>query len=524
MKRNFFLVVCLVLLDCQGACARSEEPDKNLESKDVKVRQEAALHYYMLGGRARSALPALTKALKDPDDEVRRLTALCFRFLGPPIAHPDDAVPVLVDLLRKDPNPSVRAACALSLRELALSDKDLAKGATPALLAALSDKNKSTRLQAAVALAILGKGGEKPFQALEEFFGDEDEDIQGELVAAMTDIGLPALPSLKRFLQNKSVIVRRRAGYCLRSVIEEIQQKKQHLPQQIVPFLAAAMDDPDAAVVASAILALSEIGLPATETIPQIVKRLKHENRRVRYSAAQGLGKFGPAAKVAIPALEKALSDEDQAVRSDAVEALGAIAGKSAIPALEKALSDPEEYVRRSVVGTLRRMREDPTDAVPVLIKALANDNLFVRWNAVEALESFGPAAEGAVPRITDLLEDPERWVRVAAADALGSFGPAGKKAIPALTKALRDGEYLVRCRAAETLGKLRDDPCTVVPALIDALGDKEWAVRMWAAKALGCFGPKALTAAPRLTELLKDPVVSVRDHAAAALKRIKGE
>jgi HEAT repeat protein len=304
VKRTVLLVACLPLLDCQAARAQidkweiapgfglpvvtktPEELAKQLESKDVKARRDAAIALYFLKWNAKPAIPALTKAMKDPDHEVRGMAAGCFRFLGPPIAHPDDAVPILADLLLKDPNLSVRRVSALSLRQLTWLDKGLTKGVAPALLEVLSEKDKWIRLNAAGALAILGKGGDKPFQALEEFLGDEDKVIHEEIICAMGEIGLPALPTLKRCLQHKSAKVRRTAGSCFAEMIAEVRRKKQDLPQEVVAPLAKALGDSDAGVVDRAIRALSEIGPPAKEAIPEIIKCLKHRDAEVRSSAA----------------------------------------------------------------------------------------------------------------------------------------------------------------------------------------------------------------------------------------------
>jgi HEAT repeat protein len=560
MKRTSLLLVWLALLFPPAARAQiedfpllpglglpivtktPEELAKQLESKDVKARRGAVAALYQLKWHANTAVPALIKAMKDPDLEVRGMAAACFRFLGPSIAYPDAypeaAVPILADLLEKDPALWVRRLSALSLRELTMLDneikgeKKLTKGVTAVLLTAMEDRDKCVRLNAATALAILGEDGDKPFLVLAEFLGDEDEELRTEIIAAMKEIGLPALPTLKGCLRDKRALVRRIATICLAEVIGKVKRKKQDLPHDLIPLLAAALNDSNDEVVRGVMGALAEIGLPAKETIPAIINFLNHRNPNVRHAAAVRLGEFGPAAGAAVPALEKALSDSDWDVRRDAPEALAKIAGKAAVPALGKALAAAEEtdtneneYVRRAIVEALGTIGDDPASVVPVLIKALADKRPVVRLIAVRTLASFGATAEAALPRVTELLQDPDGSVREEAADRLDSFGPkAGKAAIPALIKALRDSSWLVRWQAARTLGRLREEPMTVVPALIEALGDEHYAVRMWAAWSLGWFGGDAQAAVPRLTQLLQDKEPNVPDYAAEALKRIKGD
>jgi HEAT repeat protein len=545
MQRTILFVVCIICID-RGFAAQiqktknatdwsaaltianktPEELAKDLESSDVKTRQKAANGLYMKQWGAKSAIPALIRALKDSDSTVRHRAASCFRFFGPPSDRIDDAVPILADLVLKDSDTSVRRASVFSLLQLTWLDQDKTTKVAPAMMAALSAKDKYVRLNAAAALAILEKGGEKPYQILEEYLGDEDTKLRNEIVYAMQYVGLPALPPppiLRRCLQNKSAIVRRTAGHCVRFVIVELRREKQDLPKDIASLLTTALSDHDVEVVTAALGALSEIGLPAVASIPRIVKCLKHRNSEVRNAAAGALGHFGPAAKLSVPALEEVVSDEDEAVRRNGLRSLGAIAGELAIPVLEKGLLDPNESVRRVVIETLGKMSDHPRSAVPVLIKALADNESVVRVMAVRELSSFGLAGEEAISPVMDRLHDSDRWVREAAAKALGSFGPAAKKAKAELINTLqRDDERIVRCRAAESLGRLCEDPKTVVPVLINALEDKDKGVRMWAAWSLGQFGPDAALAIGQLTEHLKDPDSTVRRRSAEALKRIK--
>lgn len=542
MKKTLLLVVCLALLDRQEARAQieqweiapgfglpivtktPEELAKQLESKDVKVRRDAVVALYFLKWHAQAAIPALTKALKDPDREVRGMAAGCFGFFGPPAGHPGAAVPILAEMLLKDSDLMVRQVCAVSLRHLTWVDKDLTREVAPALLQALEDKDQRIRIHVASALAIQGKGGQKPFGVLAECLDYEDEDRRWDAIRALGEIGLPALPTLRECLQHKSSRVRTAATHAFRKMVEEVRRKNQKFHPEVVAPLATALEDADKEVFTGAMWALQTIGPPAKETTPRLIKFLEHPDSDVRLSAVTALGEIGPAAKAAAPALERASSDSNSDVRRMAAQSLANIAGKAAIPTLEKMLSDDNGRVRTEVVKALGTIREDSASVVPALIRALAHEDSDVRLAAVKTLPSFGPDAAAAVPRITELLNDPNWLVRQYAATALGSFGPAAKKAVPGLIESLKDSDRLVRCYAADTLGIIRDDPRTVVPALIAALGDDGWAVRMWAARSLGCFGPEARAAVPRLTELLQDKNTNVRDAATEALKRIKGD
>src|SRR5215208_6525767 len=111
---------------CKTALFASKTPmelAKLLESKDVEVRWKAAVALYNHRWNASPAIAALTNALKDPDPYVRSVAAGCFRFLGPPVGDPREAIPLLANLLVNDKKPWVRAASAVSLRTITWIDK-----------------------------------------------------------------------------------------------------------------------------------------------------------------------------------------------------------------------------------------------------------------------------------------------------------------------------------------------------------------------------------------------------------------
>jgi HEAT repeat protein len=500
-----------------------EELASQLKSSDVATRREAAQSLYRLRWNAKPAIPALTKALKDPDNEVRGFAAACFRFLGPPIGNPREAVPLLAEMIRKDPVLDNRRASAATFRMLTVHDKDFTKESGRTLLDAVADEDKYIRLHVAITLVIHRNGQEKALKALEELFADNDDEIRDELVAAMEEIGKLALPLLMTSLRAKNSLTRETAVLGVGKLIASFRRQNQEISPEMITLLTTALGDSDDKVIAQAIYGLSKVGRPAREAIPRIAKCLEHRNPEVRYHAAIGLSEFGDSAKFAIPAIENALTDGDPLVRVGSARALGKLVGLAALPALEKAQSDSSREVRLAVVETLAGIKTegDAKVIVPPLVKAFSDKEMAVRIKAVESLVLLGPAGQAGIADVAVLLQDPDEWVRGAAAKAIGEFGTAGRKAIPKLTNALGDRSWVVRCRVAESLGKLAADGPTVVPALIGALKDESAGVRMWAAWALGRFGAEAIDAKPRLTELLKDSDEGVRDRAAAALERI---
>lgn len=542
MKTTQLFVVCLALLNTQESRAtdprvegfpfpatkKPEELVKLLKSDDVETRREAAHDLYRLRWSAAPAIPALVEAMKDSDAEVRGWAAACFRFLSPPVARPTSAVPVLVQLLQKDDDILVRSISARSLRVLTLHDKSLTKDASPVFLKCLDEKDQYIRLNMAVALIILGDGGDKPVSALAAMLGTKDEDFQEEVIAAVGHAGLPMLPALEKARNSKNVSERRLAPICIISIIEELERKNRVasistpvVSPEMTRLLGSFLNDSDQQVVINALRGLRAAGGPAVDFAPAITKKLEDSNSDVRHSAVLALGAIGPKAKDSVPAIEKVLSDSNWYVRRDAPKALARLSWKSAIPALEKALTDSHRLVRFAAVETLEMLKEEPEVASALLIKAFKDEDEVVRSKAVTVLSKFKPN-DASVVAITKMLVDPNGGVREEAASALGRFGDAAKQSVPELVKTLQDRNCWARCRAAESLGKIHHDAATVVPALLSALDDEHPSVRWWAAKVLGGFGKEARSAIPKLTALLKDPELGA--EAKESLKQIQDE
>ncbi|HUT12586.1 MAG TPA: HEAT repeat domain-containing protein [Thermoguttaceae bacterium] len=267
-----------------------------------------------------------------------------------------------------------------------------------------------------------------------------------------------------------------------------------------------------------AIDALANLGSDAKEAVPDLVRRLKDEDARVRRTAAIAFNQILPpsvntaianeeaakAAEVAVPALIEALSDESAYVRQYAALSLGACGShaQDVVGPLIGLLGDASEPVRMRAATALGRIGPDAKEAVPKLIACFKMYQGYdVRTPAVHALGKIGPAAKEAVPFLIELLQDP-RDRRYPAAQALGGIGPEAKAAVPALIAALEDPESLVRAFAAEALGKIAADTELTVPALMRAQKDEDSLVRTYAERALrklrAEYGPKVGRGLPR--------------------------
>jgi HEAT repeat protein len=154
------------------------ELTRRLKDPSLHVRWQAAKLLAEFGASARAAVPALTMALQDPDRDVRRAAAETLGVFGsdaksavPALVkyshedsftagfalwridrRPETVMPALIRALR-DPNPMIRASAAGMLGQLGPAAKD----AFPALTELLKDNEALPNDQAKRALIAIDK-------------------------------------------------------------------------------------------------------------------------------------------------------------------------------------------------------------------------------------------------------------------------------------------------------------------------------------------------------------------------------
>ncbi|MBA4062648.1 MAG: hypothetical protein C0501_02860 [Isosphaera sp.] len=410
-----------------------------------EVRQLAAQLLEPLGPGAKDAVPALAKALDDPDYGVQGSASVALAKIGA------DAVPALIAALKHE-KPAVRKLVIGSL-----SRSPAVVEAVPVIVGALVDTDVEVRRAAAHALTPEGSGlTHNPTMVL----------IQDQ-TKVLTD----AVPALVKALADPDAVVRRDAA----TVLGRVGAKAEVAIPQLEKLL---LTDPEAFVQERAAKALGSVGPVAA---PALVKALADPNNRARASVVEALKKVGPAAKEVVPALVKAVSDPH--IGAKAAEALGWFEpNEVSVSALVKALTATDVTIRRTAAASLYRfgwkseskpqpslMRVVPpppalTGAVPALTKAVTDEDVSVRRLAVCAIENIGPGAKSALPALAKAVTDPDFHVRAGALDALGAIGADAAAAVPDIINALDDPD--VRERAVIVLGRIGPWAKEAVPAL----------------------------------------------------------
>ena len=294
---------------------------------------EAAVVMRRLGGPSGAAY-RLGVYLRMPKRLANRkpVAALLLASCGKP------AVPALTRALA-DPDKDLRVSAAYALGGIG----DDASDAIPGLLAALADTDQDLRRAAAGALGRIPEA----LVLLACALRSGDRQPGWSAAGALAEIGKPALPALVEALDHPEAEVRGRSAWAL--------GRAEAMPDETAQALVECLADPDEAVRCQAAVALRRF-----RPVPVLAEALTRPEPAIRLFAATELGGLGPRAGKALAALTAALGDPEWDVRSHAAWALGQLGPEAAeaIPALHKALGDSHWNVRNDAALALERFGE----------------------------------------------------------------------------------------------------------------------------------------------------------------------
>jgi len=222
-----------------------------------------------------------------------------------------------------------------------------AKGATPAVVLALSDTSAQVRRKAAYAVGRIDPDPALAVNALVTRLADREEDVRQAAAETLPKMGDAAVPALIRMLYN---------------------------------------DKPNHADVA--VRLLGEIGAGAAPAIGELKKLLLAPSQGLAPAAAEALAKIGGAPAIAV--LSAAAVDDDGTVRGLAVPALQRV-GTAAVPALVDLLGAKHVDVRRQAAALLGAMQVNDKMVVIGLGYATKDKDFGVRRNALKSLQNMVP-------------------------------------------------------------------------------------------------------------------------------------
>ena len=264
---------------------------------------DADVHAYAMDALSRigvPGIPSLTGALQKGDLR-NRLTALTIMkdiadrdWTNPETT--DQVIPVLTKALQ-DPESEVRLAAANALGDLASGSNSPSTAAIPDLIKVLDDQNERVRCAAAVTLAKLHGPADKILPVLKNALTSKEGSMLGAwAIGLLGSEAVSAAPALIPLLKEEDSALRVIAAEAL----EEIGAGK----SESLPVLSALLKDQHPGVRSAAARVLVKIvGPQDASLVPSLIEALKDTDRNVQLDAAQVLGKIGPAASAAVPAL-----------------------------------------------------------------------------------------------------------------------------------------------------------------------------------------------------------------------------
>lgn len=335
--------------------ARELEP--LLNDEDISIRVVAAVALWQVAKDPR-AFPIFTAALKDEDAQVRGFAAWWLGHIGAPAK---DTLPALQKALT-DPEARVRLDAAEAM--FLINQHGAARGAAAR---ALQAEDPEVRADAAGRLGyVFGVRAKPAIPQLVQALWDDDAFVRSCAAEALGRIG----PEAKEAIPALTVVLKTEGGEdSAYSAAAEALGRIGPEARSAVPFLRAMLQHPDSYVRVNAALALWHIdknrsGLPVVTAglgdrkarvrayAAEALWLMRQDRRAVsvlldvlrdadfsdapaanneRYIAARALGRIGPPAKAALSSLLHLLSNEDPLLCKTVVEAVKQIDAGSAL-------------------------------------------------------------------------------------------------------------------------------------------------------------------------------------------------
>ncbi len=390
--------------------------------------REEALERLLERGRQEAVVPVLLALLKtDPEVSLRQSAA---RLLGALEPSPPEVTHALLDALR-DAAPEVGMTAAEAL----VQDGHPAEGVVPALVEALEDTRLAEIVRGRVALTLAQRGGPVGLPVLVRLLAQPDE----AFASGVDEVtALPSSPNMKVDL----VRALSAAG---------------PLAREAVPVLLGCVRTGRDSLQLEAANAVADLGLASEELEALLCAALPEALPWFRWRLLDVLARLKPSGEAALRALVMALADEhsreDTSARTNLWRAVGdrperieriAVLAREGAPALRGAASQALGELGRPSVEFLEQLSQ-----------RLESADEPVREEAVASLRTLGRRAVGVLPRLLERWPRLEAAARAAVLTVLGPVSGGRLDAGPreALGAGLEDPEAVVREAAAWALG-----------------------------------------------------------------------
>ncbi len=226
--------------------------------------------------------------------------------------------PVILDILRKDDDASVRSAAADALTNFSREEKPAqAQEAIKVMTYCLkNDISPHVRRSVAQAMGNLPPS-DAVITALVEAMDDNYKQVRTAAGMALSRFGVRAKLAIPKLLKVYSEEFDLHSRQQTLSALIQIDKKN----AKVVEAMVVALDDPQLMHVA--LNYLQQLGGDAAPAVPRLMKILESENNiNVRVQTANTLGAIGPKAQSVLPALNKLSETSDGMLKSSVDNAI----------------------------------------------------------------------------------------------------------------------------------------------------------------------------------------------------------
>ncbi|MBI5883910.1 MAG: HEAT repeat domain-containing protein [Elusimicrobia bacterium] len=274
-------------------------------SKHPSLRPDVIAAVDRMGPPPEKEMDTLRRWLEDADPGKRATAASALGLLRSSASF---AVPDLLGLGRKDPDPWVRQQAMLALSRAGPA----AQAAVPSLRQDLSSPNPESAGNAATALSGIGSGAVVAVGDLISLAERPDTQASIPAIKALGDIGPPAnaavLPLL-RLLKDPQ----RRAS--CKAALQKIGAP----PPSVIPELQTFLSDPDPDLREWGARELGWLGKDAKAAVAALIRMIDDPYATVQIAAMDALGGIGQDASPAVPNLIRAMEGKFSGIGTQAV-------------------------------------------------------------------------------------------------------------------------------------------------------------------------------------------------------------
>lgn len=294
----------------------SSDPEVQKNASDMLARM-AGNWEFVISDRSLATIIGIMKSTHS--SPVKSNLVRVLGHVGP---RNDRIQAMVLDLMKKDEDASVRCAAADALANLMREEKAAAaEEAVKVMCYCLkNDLSPHVRRSVAQAMGNLPGPSDQVIDALAAAMDDNYKTVRSTAGSSLSRFGArakAALPLLLKMYKEENDVYSRQT---MLNAMVQIDRKN----PKVVEVLVSALDEPQ--LQPTALSYLQQLGVDAAPAVPRLIKILEPENNlNVRVQSAQTLGSIGPAAEKALPTLNKLSETADGALKSTVDNAISRI-------------------------------------------------------------------------------------------------------------------------------------------------------------------------------------------------------